>query len=77
MEEEIIDIISSYKLVFFFEESYYHGSISEKYAAVCSNIAPVAIDYFVKHGNVNDLLDELNLSADKIADQIEEFLSYE
>ena len=41
------------------------------------NIAPVAIDYFVKHGNVNDLLDELNLSADKIADQIEEFLSYE
>lgn len=77
MEEEIVDIISSYKLVFFFEESYYHGSISEKYAAVCSNIAPVAIDYFVKHGNVNDLLDELNLSADKIADQIEEFLSYE
>ena len=77
IEEEIIDIISSYKLVFFFEEAYYHGSISEKYAAVCSNIAPVAIDYFVKHGNVPDLLDELNLSPEKMADQIEDFLSYE
>jgi len=77
MEDEIIDIISSYKLVFFFEESYYHGSISEKYAAVCSNIAPVAIDNFVKHGNANDLLDELGLSAQKMADQIEDFLKYE
>ena len=74
IEDEIIDIISSYKLVFFFEESYYHGSISEKYAALCNNVAPIAIDDFVKHGKPADLLDELGLSPQKMAEQITGFL---
>ncbi|MGN0601749.1 MAG: 1-deoxy-D-xylulose-5-phosphate synthase [Oscillospiraceae bacterium] len=77
IEEEIIDIISGYKLVFFFEESYYHGSLSEKYAAICNNVAAVAIDGFVKHGEVSDLLEEHGLSAEKMAEQIEDFLNNE
>lgn len=77
IEDEIIDIISSYKLVFFFEEAYYNGSISEKYSAVCGNVAPVAIYDFVKHGDTSSLLDQLNLSPEKMADQIEDFLSHE
>lgn len=77
IEEEIIDIISSYKLVFFFEEAYTFGSISEKYCAVCSNVAPFAINGFVRHGKVGNLLDECGLSPEKIAMQIEDFLKNE
>ena len=77
VEEEILDIISSYKLVFFFEEAYYCGSISQKYAAMFSNIAAVAIDGFVKHGSVSSLLDQNGLSAEKMAEQIEDFLKNE
>lgn len=74
LQEEITDIISKYDIVFFFEEAYDYGSISEKYSAVCGNIAPYTIKYFVKHGNCDDLIDELGFSADKIAKTVEEFL---
>lgn len=77
IETEIIDIISSYKLVFFFEEAYTFGSISEKYCAICNNIAPYTIEGFVKHGTVNSLLDHAGLSPEKIALHIEEFLKNE
>ena len=77
IEEEIAEIVSNYKLVFFFEESYYCGSISQKYAAMFSNVAAVAIDNFVKHGSVNSLLDQNGLSAEKMAEQIEDFLKNE
>lgn len=77
IETEIIDIISSYKLVFFFEEAYTFGSISEKYCAICNNIAPYTIEGFVKHGTVNSLLDHAGLSSEKIALHIEEFLKNE
>lgn len=74
IEAEIVDIITSYKLVFFFEEAYRCGSISEKYSAICNNIAPYAIDGFVKHGSVNSLLDKQGLSPEKMAEHIEDFL---
>ncbi len=77
IKEEIADIISSYDVAFFFEECYDYGSISEKYSAVCDNIAPFTIDYFVKHGNCDVLLDELGFSAEKMSHQIEAFLNDE
>ena len=77
ISEQIADIISSYDVAFFFEEAYDYGSISEKYAAVCDNVAPFTIDYFVKHGDSDVLIDELGFSAQKMAQQIEDFLSDE
>ncbi len=77
IESEIIDIISQYRLVFFFEEAYTYGSISEKYCAICNNVAPFAINGFVKHGKVSSLLDGLGLSAEKMAEHIEVFLKNE
>ena len=77
ISEKIADIISGYDVAFFFEESYDYGSISEKYAAVCDNVAPFTIDYFVKHGDSTVLLDELGFSAEKMAQQIEDFLNDE
>ena len=59
----------------FFEESYDSGSVSEKYSTVCDNLAAFTIDYFVKHGDCDVLLDELGFSAEKIASQVEDFLS--
>jgi 1-deoxy-D-xylulose-5-phosphate synthase len=63
--------------VLFFEESYDCGSISEKYAALCPNVAAFTIEYFVKHGECDRLLDELGFSPDKIAAVTEEFLNSE
>lgn len=74
IEEKIIDIISDYKLVFFFEESYTFGSVSEKYCAICNNIAPFTIEGFVKHGKVGYLLEQCGFSPEKMAKSIEDFL---
>lgn len=71
IEDEIIDIVKGYKHVFFFEEAYKYGSISEKYKAMCPGINTYTIDGFVKHGEQDQLLDELGLSAAKIADTVE------
>lgn len=74
IEHKIIEIMSQYDAVLFFEEAYSCGSISEKYAAICPNVAQFAIDGFVKHGKCEKLLDELGLSAEKMADTVEGFL---
>lgn len=71
IEDEIFDIIKGYKNVFFFEEAYRYGSVSEKYKAVRSDINAYAINGFVKHGEQDALLDELGLSAEKIAETVE------
>ena len=72
LDQKIVDIFNSYDAVLFFEESYRYGSISEKYAAICSNVVPYAINGFIKQGNVADLLDKCGLSAEKIAERIKE-----
>ena len=58
-------------------QAYYCGSISEKYASICPNVAQFAIDGFVKHGKCDVLLDELGFSAEKMADTVEGFLKDE
>ncbi len=74
VEDEIVDIISNYKAVFFFEEAYKYGSISEIVSVKCKNVIVKNIDDFVKHGKVNSLLDNLGLSPEKMAGEIEGFL---
>lgn len=70
LEQDIVDIMSGYDAVLFFEESYKFGSLSEKYSSVCPNVVPYAINGFVKHGDVADLLDACGLSPEKIAEKI-------
>ena len=77
IEDEILDIVSKYKQVFFFEESYCYGSVSEKYTAICGNVSSVTIGGFVKHGDTASLLDQNGLSPEKMAIHIEEILSHE
>lgn len=48
IDNEVVDIMSAYDAVLFFEEAYYCGSISEKYASICPNVAQFAIDGFVE-----------------------------
>lgn len=74
IEDEIVDIMSKYEMVVFFEESSYYGSIGEKYSAICGNVLSIAIDGFVKHGKVDSLLDHEGLSAKKMADEIVELM---
>ena len=66
IEDEIVKIIKEYDKVYFFEEAYKFGSLSEKMAAECGNIEAFAIGDYVHHGETADLLDELGLSAEKI-----------
>ena len=77
IDNEVVDIMLAYDAVLFFEEAYYCGSISEKYASICPNVAQFAIDGFVKHGKCDVLLDELGFSAEKMADTVEGFLKDE
>ena len=77
LSENVVDIVRGYDKVFFFEESYRSGSLSEKLSAVCGNVEGFAIDGFVTHGETDELLDELGLSAEKIAMTIEERLNDE
>lgn len=77
IENEIVEIMSEYKAVIFFEESYSCGSISEKYSAICPNVVQFAIDGFVKHGKCDDLLNELGFSPEKMAETVEGFLKNE
>ena len=72
LTNDVKDIVESYDRVFFFEEAYRCGSLSEKLSAECSNVMAFAINGFVTHGEANELLDELGLSAEKIALKIEE-----
>lgn len=74
IEDEIVDIMSKYEMVVFFEESSYYGSIGEKYSAICGNVLSIAIDGFVKHGKVDSLLDHEGLSSEKMADEIVELM---
>ncbi len=62
IDKQITETVKCYDRVFFFEEAYFSGSLSEKYAAVCKNVESTAIHGFVKHGESDALLDELGLS---------------
>lgn len=73
IDNEVVDIMSAYDAVLFFEEAYYCGSISEKYASICPNVAQFAIDGFVKHGNVMCYLTSLAFQQRKWLIQLRAF----
>ncbi|SFB81147.1 1-deoxy-D-xylulose-5-phosphate synthase [Ruminococcus albus] len=72
LADDIADIVRDYDKVLFFEEAYTDGSISEKFSAMCGNVEAFNIKGLVPHGDPNALLDELGLSAEKIAQTAEE-----
>lgn len=75
ISDKVLGIIAEYKTAVFFEEAYISGSISEKYASICPNVIPVALSGFIRHANVDRLLDENCLSAEKMAKRIEDILN--
>ena len=77
LSDKVKKIVDSYDRVYFFEEAYRCGSLSEKLAAVCPAVKSFAIDGFVSHGEPAQLLDELGLSAEKIAEKVEELVNDE
>lgn len=72
LSDDIVKIAKGYDKVLFFEEAYADGSISEKFSALCGNVEAFNIKGLVPHGEPNTLLDELGLSAEKIAQTAEE-----
>ena len=74
LKQEVADIISSYDNVFFFEEAYCYGSISEKYSAICGNIYSYAIDDFITHGECSELFEDLGFTPAKIAKSVKDVI---
>ena len=70
LSEKYAEIMRGYDKVFFFEESYRYGSIGEKYAAMGIPLELAAIDNYVPHGKVQELLDDVGLSAGKMLDRM-------
>ena len=75
VSDEVVDIMSKYKRVVFFEECYINGSIGEKYSSLCGNIELVAFDKFIRSAHVDELLDENGMSPEKIALKAEEVIN--
>ena len=70
LSDKVAGIMRGYDKVYFFEESYRYGSIGEKYAAMGVPVEHIAIEGYVEHASVPELLDELGLSAAKMAERI-------
>lgn len=73
--DTVVDIISRYKKVFMFEESYFEGSISQKLMSMNNSIDATAITGFLTNSDIDSLLDECGLSTDKIVTHITEKLN--
>ncbi len=64
--EDIIKIIKSYKKVYFFEECYYNGSVSQRLKNEIHNLKCTAIYDFVPQASVESSLEHLGLSGNQI-----------
>ena len=64
--EEMIDKMKSYKKVYFFEECYYNGSVSQRLKNKISNLDCTAIYDFVPQASVEATLEKLGLSGNEI-----------
>ncbi len=70
LSEKFAEIMRGYDKVFFFEESYRFGGIGEKYAAMGIPLELAAIEDYVTHGKVPELLDDVGLSAGRMKDRM-------
>ena len=66
IDESLIEKIKSYQNVYFFEESYYNGSVSQKLNNYISNMSCKAIYNFVPQASVASSLEHLDLSGEQI-----------
>lgn len=70
IKSQVKSIVSGYKKVYFFEEGILNGSVGQRLASVCKNVEVCAITDFVPQASVDEALDILGLSGDKIYDKI-------
>lgn len=70
IKSQVKSIVSEYKKVYFFEEGILNGSVGQRLASVCKNVEVCAITDFVPQASVDEALDILGLSGDKIYDKI-------
>lgn len=76
LSEKIVDIVSNYGTVVFFEESMKNGSISEMLGMMLSensysgDYSTVAVEGFVKQAPVRSSLSKLGLTAEKMTEYI-------
>lgn len=76
INRDILDEIKRYKRIVFFEESMAEGSISEKIGerlaefSYSGDYSRVTADGFVKHASVRSCLEQLGLTAEKMAAHI-------
>lgn len=66
VDKEMIKEIKSYKKVYFFEEGYYNGSVSQRLKNDISNLDCTAIFDFVPQASVEATLEKLGLSGNEI-----------
>lgn len=66
VDEKLIQEINLYKKVYFFEESYYNGSVSQKLKNDIRHMDCTAIYDFVPQATVSSSLEHLGLSSEKI-----------
>ena len=69
---DVKNILSQYDKVFFFEEGYVNGSVSQKLALCAKKSYINCIDKFLSHSDVDSLLDECGLSPEKMAGKVKE-----
>lgn len=72
VSKQAADIIASHKKVFFFEESYENGSVSQKLDRLANESYATCITDFLPHSDVGLLLDKCGLSPEKIAKKVME-----
>ncbi len=72
VSKEVTDIIASHKKVFFLEEGYENGSVSQKLVSLAKESYSTCITDFLPHSDVSSLLDECGLSPEKIAKKVKE-----
>lgn len=66
IDKKLVEKIKTYKRVFFFEECFYNGSISQKLKNSVHNLECTAIYDFVPQAAVNSSLEHLGLSGEQI-----------
>ena len=66
VDKEMIKEIKSYKKIYFFEEGYYNGSVSQRLKNDISNLDCTAIYDFVPQASVEATLEKLGLSGNEI-----------
>lgn len=66
INKKMIEKINSYKKVYFFEECYYNGSVSQRLKNDVHKLNAAAIYDFVPQASVESSLEQLGLSGDEI-----------